>query len=127
MINNSKLRLTTSLLILVATFMLSSLGCKKETIAIDPLKSDKYEQLNTGMRKLWSDHMHWTLATVEAFYHNTDALSSNLDRLLQNQKDIGAAIVPYYGQSAGDQLAALLTEHIQLAIPVLQAAQNNDQ
>ena len=93
----------------------------------DPLNSDGYIQLNQDMRKLWSDHMAWTLATVEAFFHNSAALTDNLNRLLQNQQDIGAAIVPYYGQAAGDELTALLTEHINLAVPVLTAAQSGDQ
>lgn len=114
-----------TLLLIVSSLMFSLESCKKENA--DPLKTQQYDQLNASMRKLWSDHMHWTLATVEAFFHNPDALNSHLQRLLQNQKDIGAAIVPYYGQAAGDQLAALLTEHINLAVPVLQAAQNNDQ
>ncbi|MBZ0100472.1 MAG: hypothetical protein K8F30_15435, partial [Taibaiella sp.] len=55
------------------------------------------------------------------------ALQAHLDRLLQNQKDIGAAIASYYGQAAGDTLAALLTTHITQAPPVLQAAKDNDQ
>jgi len=93
----------------------------------DPLNSDAYIALNQDMRTLWSDHMAWTLATVEAFFHNNDALTDNLNRLLQNQSDIGAAIVPYYGQAAGDQLTALLTDHINLAVPVLTAAQAGDQ
>ena len=114
-----------SLLLIVSSFMFTLQSCKKDNI--DPLKSDTYTQLKEEMRKLWSDHMHWTLATVDAFYHNPNSLNSNLQRLLLNQKDIGAAIAPYYGQAAGDQLAALLTEHINLAVPVLQAAQNNDQ
>jgi hypothetical protein len=89
-------------------------------------KSDKYLQLNRAMRKLWSDHMHWTIATVDAFFNEPKLLDAKLTRLLQNQKDIGEAIVPYYGQMAGDKLASLLTEHIQLAVPVLKAAQAND-
>ena len=40
---------------------------------------------------------------------------------------IGAAIVPFYGQEAGDQLTALLTTHIEQAVPVLTAAQDGDQ
>ena len=81
----------------------------------------------TGMRKLWSDHMQWTYATVDSFFNNETALQPSLDRLLKNQQDIGDAIAPFYGQSAGDGLAALLTEHIELAIPVLSAAQSGDQ
>ena len=71
--------------------------------------------------------MQWTYATVDAFFNNPKALDASLNRLLQNQKDIGAAIIPYYGKEAGDKLTALLTEHIQGAVPVLTAAQKNDQ
>ncbi|MGH9084263.1 MAG: hypothetical protein ACRDYW_02325 [Acidimicrobiales bacterium] len=83
-------------------------------------------ELGKGMRALWSDHMQWTYATVDAFFHNADALPPTLDRLLANQADIGAAIAPFYGQEAGDQLTELLTTHITLAVPVLQAAQAGD-
>lgn len=92
-----------------------------------PITSSKYIELNQAMRKLWSDHMHWTLATVDAFFNEPSQVETKLNRLLDNQKEIGAAIVPYYGQAAGDKLTALLTVHIQQAVPVLQAAQNNDQ
>lgn len=98
-----------------------------------PMKSDQskavkttYLELNQGMRKLWSDHMHWTLSTVDAFFNEPKQLESKLNRLLANQKEIGTAIVPYYGQAAGDQLGKLLTEHIELAVPVLKAAQANE-
>lgn len=89
-------------------------------------KNPKVLELNRAMRNLWNAHMYWTLITVDAYYNDPKGLSAKLDRLLQNQKDIGAAIVPYYGQAAGDQLAKLLTEHIQLAVPVLKAAKEND-
>ncbi|HEY3386103.1 MAG TPA: hypothetical protein VGK46_06320 [Saprospiraceae bacterium] len=105
---------------------LTGQGCDDDD-DIDPLNSDAYIGLNQDMRNLWSEHMAWTLATVEAFFHHNNALTDNLNRLLQNQEDIGAAIVPYYGQVAGDQLTELLTEHINLAVPVLTAAQNGDE
>ncbi len=89
-------------------------------------KDSKTQQFHTAMQQLWADHMIWTYATVDAFFHNPTALQPSLDRLLQNQKDIGAAIVPYYGKEAGDKLAALLTTHINQAVPVLTAAKNND-
>ncbi|MCZ2460082.1 MAG: hypothetical protein LC128_10725 [Chitinophagales bacterium] len=113
-------------IILAATIMVFTMqSCKKDSTS--PLESSKYVELNSTMHNLWAEHMQWTYATVDAFFNNQTGLQASLDRLLQNQKDIGAAIVPYYGQAAGDQLAALLTEHIQGAVPVLQAAQAGDQ
>lgn len=90
-------------------------------------KGDPSVELRGAMQKLWSDHMQWTYSTVDAFFNNPKSLQANLNRLLQNQKDIGAAIVPFYGQAAGDALAKLLTTHIEQAVPVLTAAQKNDQ
>jgi hypothetical protein len=89
-------------------------------------KGDPKVELRGAMQQLWSDHMQWTFATVDAFFHNQKGLDAQLNRLLQNQKDLGAAIVPYYGKAAGDQLTKLLTTHIQQAVPVLTAAKNGD-
>lgn len=83
--------------------------------------------LRSTLQELWTDHMQWTYSTVDAFFHNPKGVDAQLARLLQNQQDIGAAIVPFYGQAAGDKLAALLTTHIQQAVPVLTAARDNDQ
>jgi len=78
------------------------------------------------MQRLWADHMIWTYATVDAFFHNPAAVKPSLERLLQNQKDIGGAIAPLYGQAAADKLTALLTTHINQAVPVLTAAKAGD-
>lgn len=112
-----------ALFALVAMLVFQS--CKKEETS--PLSSPKFKELSANMQKLWSEHMQWTYQTVDAFFHEPDALNANLERLLENQKNIGAAIVPYYGQAAGDTLAKLLTEHIQLAVPVLTAAKENNE
>ncbi len=47
-------------------------------------------------------------------------------RLLQNQVDIGDAIKPFYGDQAGEQLTALLKEHITTAVDILAAAKAGD-
>lgn len=90
-------------------------------------KTLAYQELNQSMRELWSAHMYWTLITVDAFFNDPNGLESKLGRLLQNQQDIGNAVIPFYGEEAGKQLAKLLTEHIEGAVPVLQAAQANDE
>jgi hypothetical protein len=87
-----------------------------------------------AMRKLWEDHITYTRNVIISFELNEpDAgvvlpdLSTVVDRLLQNQVDIGNAIKPYYGTAAGDQLTALLKEHIPGAAKVLTALKTNDQ
>jgi hypothetical protein len=47
-------------------------------------------------------------------------------RLLKNQEHLGAAIVPYYGQAAGDALTNLLKQHILIAVDLLTAAKAGD-
>jgi hypothetical protein len=86
----------------------------------------KAAALSAAMRTLWDQHMEWTYKTVDDFFHNPDAVAPTLNRLLQNQRDIGAAFATYYGQAAGTELTNLLLTHIEDAVPVLQAAQAND-
>jgi hypothetical protein len=83
--------------------------------------------LHKAMRGLWEQHMEWTYATLAAFAAGTPGLNATLDRLLQNQTDIGDAIRPYYGNKAGNALTKLLRTHITEAVPVLTAAQSGDQ
>ena len=99
---------------------------QSSSAASAPKSTDGAVALSSAMRTLWMQHMEWTYATVDAFFHNQAALTPTLDRLLQNQRDIGAAIAPYYGQAARTQLTNLLLTHIQEAVPVLTAAKAGD-
>jgi hypothetical protein len=92
----------------------------------DPADLEDQIGLYSAMRTLWSVHMQWTYATVDAFFHNQEGLQAQLDRLLANQADIGAALASFYGDEAGNQLTELLTTHINQAVPVLTAAQAGD-
>ena len=102
------------------TWLWSRAGGVRSARGIDPADFQK------AMRELWTDHMQYTYATVNAFFHNPPAVQAHLNRLLRNQREIGAAFATFYGRGVGDQLAGLLTTHIEQAVPVLQAAQAGD-
>jgi hypothetical protein len=78
------------------------------------------------MRKLWEDHVTWTRLAIVAFVDESDGFGAAADRLLRNQTDIGDAIKPFYGEAAGNQLTALLRDHITIAVELLQAARAGD-
>lgn len=83
--------------------------------------------LREAMRKLWTDHVVWTREYVVAAVAGTPDAEAAAKRLMKNQEDIGAAIVPFYGKEAGDRLTALLKEHISVAVDLVKAARTNEQ
>jgi hypothetical protein len=84
------------------------------------------EPVRIALRKLWSDHVFWTRDYIVAAVAGAPDAEAAAGRLLKNQDDIGAAIVPYYGQAAGDRLTALLREHIMIAVDLVAAAKKGD-
>lgn len=82
--------------------------------------------LKSDMRKLWEDHITWTRNVIFNIIDDLPGTTQAVNRLLQNQVDIGNAIKPYYGQNAGTQLTALLTDHITIAANLLTALKNDN-
>jgi len=78
------------------------------------------------MRKLWEDHVTWTRLAIVAFADDSPGFDAAAARLLRNQRNIGNAIKPFYGDAAGDRLTSLLTDHIAIAVGLLQAAKAGD-
>lgn len=79
-----------------------------------------------AMRKLWEDHVTWTRLYIVSTAADLPDRDLVAQRLLQNQVDIGNAVKPYYGDEAGEQLTALLKDHILIAVEVLDAAKAGD-
>jgi hypothetical protein len=84
------------------------------------------ETLRQTMRKLWEDHITWTRLVIVSTAAALPDLDPTTQRLLQNQADIGDAIKPFYGDSAGVKLTELLREHIVGAAGILAAAKGKD-
>lgn len=80
-----------------------------------------------AMRKLWEDHITWTRLYIVSAAADLPDKDATAQRLLQNQTDIGNAIKPYYGEDAGNQLTALLKDHILGAVDLIAAAKAGDQ
>ena len=69
-------------------------------------------QFRMEMRKLWEDHITWTRVVIISLAASLGDSEIAIDRLMQNQVNIGNTFKPFYGDAAGDKLIALLKEHI---------------
>jgi hypothetical protein len=109
---------------LAALSLMTFSGCQDEELG--PTEGPKYQDLNTAMRVLWSDHALWTRNVIINIIDGTPGTTEAVARLLKNQEDIGNAIKPYYGDAGGEALTTLLKEHITIAADLLTAAKTGN-
>ena len=83
--------------------------------------------LQLALRRLWSDHVIWTREYVVAAIADAPDAQAVAGRLLANQEHIGSAVVPFYGEQAGQALTGLLKQHIMVAVELIEAAKAADQ
>ena len=89
--------------------------------------SSSQAALRSDMRVLWEDHVTWTRLAIISLTSGSPDTTATVGRLLKNQKDIGDAVKPFYGQAAGNTLTAELRKHILIAADVIAAAKAGDQ
>ena len=87
---------------------------------------DAADELRENMRKLWTDHVVWTRDYIIAAVADQPDAQAAAGRLMKNQEDIGNAVAVFYGAPAGQQLTALLKEHISIAVDLIKAAKAGD-
>jgi hypothetical protein len=120
-------RRSRSLLLVASITLVLAVGGTAVATAVTAGSANPRQAFHDDMRKLWEDHITWTRLTIVSFAGDLPDLEPTLERLLQNQDDIGRAIAPFYGQAAGRALADLLREHILGAVDVLVAARSGDE
>jgi hypothetical protein len=91
-----------------------------------PTMTARAVRFHDRMRALWEEHGSWTRMVIVSFVGDLPDLPAAEQVLLDNQVKIGNAVKPYYGQAAGNQLTALLKDHILGAVDVLVAAKSGD-
>ncbi|MFO1445607.1 glycosyltransferase [Bacillus sp. Bva_UNVM-123] len=94
--------------------------------AKEPSITATHCNLKSDFQKLWIEHAWWTRNFIISSLAGIEDQNHVLNRLLQNQVDIGNMIKPYYGDEAGNKLAALLKEHILIAGKIVEAAKKGD-
>jgi hypothetical protein len=94
--------------------------------ASNNLNQTKVTELRIALHDLWVEHVVWTRQYIVAAAADSPDASFAAERLLKNQEQIGDAIKPFYGNEAGDQLTALLKDHILIAVDLLNAAKAGD-
>lgn len=99
---------------------LPSAGMHKAIMATDVV------EVRMAMRMLWEDHIAYTRNYIISEMGGLPDSDAAAQRLLRNQDDIGNAIKPYYGDTAGMTLSALLRDHILVATEVVTAAKSGD-
>lgn len=122
--------------VFISLILLFTLACsgtsinvlaKKENPQTETCLNEKIIRLKYDMQKLWIEHAWWTRSVIVSHIAGLEDKSKVLDRLLQNQVDIGNIIKPYYGEEAGTNLTKLLKEHILIAVKIIDAAKNDEQ
>jgi hypothetical protein len=106
-----------------STTLLSTTGLTLQTGLAQAASTEKSaDDVRAAMRKLWEDHITYTRNYIISALAELPDAGAIAKRLVKNQDDIGEAIKPYYGEEAGQKLAALLKDHIAIATEVVKAA-----
>jgi len=118
--------ITATSLAALAVGSITSLVTAGAAPAREPAITPKALAFHDGMRALWESHGTWTERAIVDFVGGLPDTNLVVERLLQNQVDIGNAVKPYYGTKAGTELTTLLKGHINAAVGVLEAAKSGD-
>lgn len=99
------------------------------TSSVSPLMAVNIEpavKFRFMARHLWGDHIWYARELISALLIGAEEVTAIEERLLLNAIDIGNAIKPFYGETAGNRLSDLLKSLNITLIDIVKAAKNNN-
>ena len=82
------------------------------------------QEIINEVRKLWSQHVYWTRFFIISTAEKLPDLKFVMDRLLENPDDFAKLLKKFFGEKTADKFQKLLTEHLQIAGELVNAAMN---
>lgn len=117
-------------LILIISLLTSNVSlivnADEKEVSEEVCLNEKVIELKYDMQRLWIEHAWWTRSFIVSDIAELKDTDKVLERLLQNQVEIGDIIKPYYGEKAGNKLTGLLKEHIFIAGKIIDAAKKGE-
>jgi len=74
--------------------------------------TEKEQELNQYLRKLWGEHANWMRQYVIAYFNGTGDVADTTKRLLKNQDQIGRSLGMWYGDKNGAKIADLMKNQL---------------
>lgn len=82
--------------------------------------------LSNDMRRAWEQHVNWTRMLMLSITGRMQDQAAVTNRLMRNPEDIASIYREYYPRETADQIAALLTEHLQIGGQLMTALRDGN-
>lgn len=80
--------------------------------ALENKVTEKEQELNQYMRKLWGDNAHWMRNYIISYMGGGKDVRESAGRLLKNQEQIGRAMGMWYGKDVGKKIIEMLQKNM---------------
>ena len=97
---------------LMVVLLVFALLTASPAYAKEMMEPTKAAELKMTLRDLWLDHIFWVRSVVFTMkFGDADAAKVAEENVVNNAKEITAAVGSFYGKEAGDKLFGLLAGH----------------